>query len=92
MRKYLKDELEKIWYDMSKVEEFDDSVTLGNFVKEELKKSNWKKLVVWKGSQNTIYLEEAIKILLADDEDSKNLVRQSSWWQRKKKKFFDSVK
>ena len=92
MRKYLKDELEKIWYDMSKVEEFDDSVTLGNFVKEELKKSNWKKLVVWKGSQNTIYLEEAIKILLADDEDSKNLVRQSSWWQKKKKRFFDSVK
>ena len=92
MQKYLKDELEKIWYDMSKVEEFTDSVTLGNRVKDELKKSDWKKLVVWKGSQNTIYLEEAIKILLADDEDSKNLVRQSDWWLKKKKRFFDSVK
>ena len=92
MQKYLKDELEKIWYDMSKVEEFTDSVTLWNRVKDELKKSDWKKLVIWKGSQNTIYLEEAIKILLADDEDSKNLVRQSDWWLRKKKRFFDSVK
>jgi len=92
MQKYLKDELEKIWYDMSKVEEFTDSVTLGNRVKDELKKSDWKKLVIWKGSQNTIYLEEAIKILLANDEDSKNLVRQSAWWLKKKKRFFDSVK
>ena len=92
MQKYLKDELEKIWYDMSKVEEFTDSVTLGNRVKDELKKSDWKKLVIWKGSQNTIYLEEAIKILLADDGDSKNLVRQSDWWLKKKKRFFDSVK
>lgn len=92
MQKYLKDELEKIWYDMSKVEEFTDSVTLWNRVKDELKNSDWKKLVIWKGSQNTIYLEEAIKILLADDEDSKNLVRQSDWWLRKKKRFFDSVK
>ena len=32
------------------------------------------------------------KILLADDEDAKNLVRQSDWWLKKKKKFFDSVK
>lgn len=92
MKKVLKDELSKIGYDMSKVEEFDDSISLWNFVKEELKKSSWRKLIVWKGSQNTIYLEEAIKILLANDEDAKNLVRQSDWWQKKKKKFFDSVK
>ena len=91
MSKYLKDELSKIGYDMDKVEEFPDSVSLWNFVKDELKKSEWKKLVVWKGSQNTIYLEEAIKILLEDDEDAKNLVRQSDWWLKKKKKFFDSV-
>lgn len=91
MQKYLKDELDKIWYDMSKVEEFTDSISLWNRVKDELKNSNWKTLVIWKGSQNTIYLEEAVKILLADDEDTKNLVRQSDWWQKKKKKFFDSV-
>ena len=92
MQKYLKDELEKIGYDMSKVEEFGDSVTLWNRVKDELKKSDSKTLVIWKGSQNTIFLEEAVKLLLADDEDTKNLVRQSDWWQKKKKRFFDSVK
>ena len=91
MTKYLKDELSKIGYDMDKVEEFPDSVSLWNFVKDELKKSDWRKLVVWKGSQNTIYLEEAIKILLENDGDAKNLVRQSDWWLRKKKKFFDSI-
>jgi hypothetical protein len=37
-------------------------------------------------------LEEAVKLLLADDEDVRNLVRQSDWWQKKKKRFFDSVK
>jgi hypothetical protein len=91
MTKYLKDELSKIGFDMDKVEEFPDSVSLWNFVKDELKKSDGKKLIVWKGSQNTIYLEEAIKILLENDEDAKNLVRQSDWWLKKKKKFFDSV-
>lgn len=91
MRKFLKDELWKVWYDMSKVEEFSDSVTLWDRVKDELKKTDSKILIIWKGSQNTIFLEEAVKLLLADDEDSKNLVRQSEWWQKKKKKFFDSV-
>lgn len=92
MKNFLKDELWKIWYDMGKIFEFDNSVSLWNFVKEELKKSNTRKLIVWKGSQNTIYLEEAIKILLADDNDSQCLVRQSNRWLNKKKKFFDSVK
>lgn len=91
MKKYLKDELEKIGYDMTKVEEFSDSVSLWNRVKDELKNSDSKILVIWKGSQNTIFLEEAVKLLLADDEDTKNLVRQSDWWQKKKKRFFDSV-
>ncbi len=92
MKNYLKDELSKIWYDMSKVTEFNDSVSLWNFVKGELKKSGERKLIIWKGSQNTIFLEEAIKILLANDDDAQNLVRQSDWWLKKKKKFFDSVK
>lgn len=88
MKNVLKDELEKIGYDMSKVSEFKHSRELGNFVKDELKKQDKTVLVVWKWSQNTIFLEEAIKILLADDSDIKNLVRQSAWWQKKKNKFF----
>ena len=88
MKNVLKDELEKIGYDMSKVCEFKHSRELGNFVKDELKKQDKMVLVIWKWSQNTIFLEEAIKILLADDSDVKNLVRQSAWWLKKKDKFF----
>ena len=50
MRNYLKDELSKIWYDMSKVTEFDDSVSLWNYVKEELKNAEDRKLIIWKGN------------------------------------------
>jgi len=56
----------------------------------ELIKSDIPKLLVIKGSQNTIFLEEAVKILLEDQEDVVNLVRQSDWWMKKKFKFFSS--
>ena len=37
-----------------------------------------------KGSQNGVYAEEAVKLLLADDNDEDRLVRQSADWMRKK--------
>lgn len=91
MQKYLKDELEKIWYDMEKIVEFKHSRDLWEYVKSELEKQERPVLVIWKWSQNTIFLEEAVKILLADDEDIKYLVRQSNWRQKKKNKFFNSA-
>ena len=66
--------------------------TRKGYCKDVDKMSEDRKLIIWKGSQNTIFLEEAIKILLANDDDAQNLVRQSDWWLKKKKKFFDSVK
>ncbi|HKL44116.1 MAG TPA: Mur ligase family protein [Candidatus Absconditabacterales bacterium] len=90
MKKYFMDELEKIGFDMDFVEHFEDSVQLGEYVKLELIKSDIPKLLVIKGSQNTIFLEEAVKILLEDQEDVVNLVRQSDWWMKKKFKFFSS--
>ncbi len=90
MKKYFMDELEKIWFDMDFVEHFEDSVQLWEYVKLELIKSDIPKLLVIKGSQNTIFLEEAVKILLEDQEDVVNLVRQSDWWMKKKFKFFSS--
>jgi UDP-N-acetylmuramoyl-tripeptide--D-alanyl-D-alanine ligase len=88
MDKYLKDELEKIWFDMNLVEHFSDSIELWEHVKTELIKSDKPKLIIWKGSQNTIFLEEAIKILLENQEDVDNLTRQSDWWMNKKWKYF----
>jgi len=42
-------------------------------------------LVLVKGSQNTIFLEEAIKYLLKDKEDEKKLCRQDDYWLKIKK-------
>ncbi|PID34784.1 MAG: hypothetical protein CR971_01475 [candidate division SR1 bacterium] len=42
-------------------------------------------IILCKGSQNTIFLEEAVKILLKNKADSKHLVRQSEFWLSKKK-------
>jgi len=88
MDKYMQDELEKIWFDMNLVEHFNDSIELWEYVKTELIKSDNPKLIIWKGSQNTIFLEEAVKILLENQEDADNLTRQSDWWMNKKWKFF----
>ena len=91
MNNYLKDELEKIWFDMWLVFSFDNSISLWNFVKQELKKDKKKKLIVAKGSQNTIFLEEAVKLLLQNPEDSEKLTRQSDWWKNKKKLWFSKL-
>jgi len=44
-----------------------------------------------KGSQNTIYLEEAIKKLLSDPSDASLLARQEEWWLKKKELYFSSL-
>lgn len=46
-------------------------------------------LILFKGSQGGIFLEEAIKPLLHDQSDSTKLVRQSPQWLQKKQRFFD---
>jgi UDP-N-acetylmuramoyl-tripeptide--D-alanyl-D-alanine ligase len=91
MNKYLKDELEKIGFDMSLVHHFDDSFCLWNFVKKELKKDKVKKIIIGKGSQNTIFLEEAVRLILKEPKDSARLTRQSDWWKGKKDKWFNST-
>lgn len=47
-------------------------------------------VILVKGSQNTIYLEECVK-LLCELTDHSQLVRQSPHWLEVKKRFFDSV-
>jgi UDP-N-acetylmuramoyl-tripeptide--D-alanyl-D-alanine ligase len=41
--------------------------------------------IIAKGSQNTIFLEEVVKSLLAHPEDSLRLTRQGSFWEEKKR-------
>lgn len=46
-------------------------------------------VVLAKGSQNGVFAEEAVKILLHDTEDEARLVRQSESWLKKKDDQFD---
>jgi UDP-N-acetylmuramoyl-tripeptide--D-alanyl-D-alanine ligase len=48
-------------------------------------------LVLVKGSQNRVFAEEAVKLLLADPADVDKLVRQSDYWLRVKEKQFGKV-
>ena len=41
-----------------------------------------KFIILFKWSQNTIFLEEAIKEVLKNKEDEKELVRQESYWKK----------
>jgi UDP-N-acetylmuramyl pentapeptide synthase len=60
---------------------FDNSLRAGEYLKDNLPKET---LLLAKGSQNTIFLEEAVKQLLEDKKDSKNLCRQEEFWMKLK--------
>jgi UDP-N-acetylmuramoyl-tripeptide--D-alanyl-D-alanine ligase len=61
---------------------FENSVKLGKYLKIHLP---YHSVVLVKGSQNTIFLEEAIKFILKNKKDEKKLCRQSTFWRDKKK-------
>ena len=46
-------------------------------------------VVLFKGSQGGIFLEEAVKVVLHSTDDQEKLVRQSTDWMAKKQVFFD---
>ncbi len=48
-------------------------------------------VVLFKGSQGGIYLEEGIKVVLHSTDDENRLVRQSPAWLEKKRTFFESI-
>lgn len=48
-------------------------------------------IVLAKGSQNGVYAEEAVKLLLADPANASKLVRQDTYWPKKKSKYWVSL-
>lgn len=90
-KSFVIDELSKIGYDMSKVRHFESSLEIGKFMIENKEFIDLSPFVFIKGSQNTIFLEEVVKILLADKKDIKYLVRQSDWWMKKKNSYFSNI-
>ncbi len=62
---------------------FTNPVEAGQFVKTKLKKGA---LVLAKGSQNGVFAEEAVKVLLRSKNDQTKLVRQGKKWLKTKRK------
>lgn len=70
------------------VKSFMSPLDAGAFVHSVLEKDS---VVLAKGSQGDIYLEEALKILLHETSEDHELVRQSPAWQKVKQDFFSEV-
>jgi UDP-N-acetylmuramoyl-tripeptide--D-alanyl-D-alanine ligase len=66
-------------------ERFVSPVDAGLFVKEKIRP---KAIILAKGSQNGVFAEEAVKQILANPKDAKQLVRQTPAWLRKKRMLF----
>jgi len=65
------------------VKSFIDSATAGRELVGEVRQGD---LILLKGSQNTIFLEKAVEILMAKPHTAKQvLCRQNDWWQKVKK-------
>ncbi len=69
----------------AKVDYFKYSHHLGDKLKEVI---TGGEAILFKGSQNTIFLEEAIKKVLKDPAHQVKLVRQSPAWRKRKSRYF----
>jgi UDP-N-acetylmuramoyl-tripeptide--D-alanyl-D-alanine ligase len=67
------------------VRSFQNALEAGSFVHSVLEKGA---VILFKGSEGGIYLEEAIKIILHSTSDESQLVRQSPKWMERKSTFF----
>lgn len=69
------------------VYEAKNAIDAGTFAHKIMERGS---LVLLKGSQGEVYLEEATKILLLNKEDESLLVRQDEKWKKTKDEFFSS--
>jgi len=68
------------------VRSFKNAVQAGAFAHSVMQPGS---LILVKGSQGDVYAEEAVKILLLDQNDASKLVRQSPAWMAHKEAFFE---
>jgi UDP-N-acetylmuramoyl-tripeptide--D-alanyl-D-alanine ligase len=71
-----------------RVKSFRTPYEAGGFVRQGLEAGA---VVLVKGSQNGVFSEEAIKVILHDETDETKLVRQSEHWMTIKRSFFDKT-
>lgn len=68
---------------------FKNSKLLWEYLAQFIKKSQKKYLILFKWSQNTIFMEEALKEVLKSKTDIKKICRQEDFWIEKKNGFFN---
>ncbi|MBS8122538.1 Mur ligase family protein [Candidatus Vampirococcus lugosii] len=81
---YTYDELLKSGFDENKIFLFKDYISLGKALNNFNEENNGDNFFVFKGSQNTIFMEESIKYLLNNENDFSKLARQSENWKKTK--------
>lgn len=70
------------------VRSFKSAIDAGGFVHSVMKPGA---VILAKGSQDQVYAEEALKVLLHNTEEEASLVRQSPAWLAKKQAYFSSL-
>lgn len=70
------------------VKSFKTAVAAGGFVRGAIEDGS---VVLFKGSQGGIYVEEAVKVVLRSAADDTKLVRQSPAWIKTKTEFFSNI-
>lgn len=88
MHNYLADELNKVWAN-NNLTICKSLKELNQTIENKLKGKSDKNpiLLVFKWSQNTIFLEESVKYFLKNKNDEQLLTRQSDFWMKKKSEF-----
>ena len=86
MDKYFTQSLKK--YEWINYKHFKNSKLLWESLQEMVSKSDKKYLILFKWSQNTIFLEEAVKLLQYNPNDNLKVCRQLDYWLENKNKFF----
>lgn len=80
-KKYVLPEFQNKKSTLKDLQWFANSVEAGQYLKQHQPEAA---IVLVKGSQNTIFLEEAVKEILLDKADIKKLCRQEDFWIKKK--------
>lgn len=79
-------------YFPSSVKNFEKSIDAWNYLKDFLINTKEKYIILFKWSQNTIFVEEALKQVLLDKNNESRLPRQDKVWIDIKYKFFNDLK
>lgn len=70
------------------VKSFNTPYEAGKYLQSKIEPGT---IIYAKGSQNKVFAEEAVKLLLADPKDISKLVRQSELWLKRKQKSFQQI-